>query len=56
MPRLYTYYTCDFKWWERLALWFIKPQYSTDIGVSKHVVVYKIWRGKMYLIEEAQNG
>ena len=47
------------KWWERLALRFVKVQFGYDfvIGTTndKPVVAYKVFRGKIYVVDDFEH-
>ena len=37
------------KWFEKIALWFIQKQYQVE-EIEGHTLVYKTWRGKIYVL------
>ena len=52
MDRLYNQTTPITKWWERIALWFVKEESATDDTDGLHTTVYlKRWRGRIYLTD-----
>lgn len=45
--------------WERLCLHFVKPKIGYDFGNDEDkamIVVYKIWRGKYYVVDQYEVG
>lgn len=45
--------------WKRIVFYFIKPHIGFDIGSEKDksmVVVFKKWRGVMYLVDQYEVG
>jgi hypothetical protein len=37
------------KWHQKFFLWFLPKQYSTE---ENYMMIYKIWRGKIYIISQ----
>jgi len=44
-------------WWKRILFFFLKTHIGVDYGSKDESVItmWKIWRGKYYLVEERDN-